>query len=56
MYEKAMQIFDLHRFFHACVGCVFGLAAVFGQIKRTVALPATKRAMRSIPPLSSNPA
>jgi hypothetical protein len=29
MYEKAMQIFDLHRFFLACVGGVFGLAAVF---------------------------
>jgi probable addiction module antidote protein len=30
-YEKAMQIFDLHRFFLACVGCVFWLGSSFGS-------------------------
>jgi putative component of toxin-antitoxin plasmid stabilization module len=41
-----MQIFDLYRFFLACVGCVFGLAAVLAGAGKSTQKRDIQRALK----------
>ena len=50
-YEKAMQIFDLHRFFLACVGCVSCLVAVLVGACKSTQKRDIRRALKFAPDL-----